>query len=221
MTSPGQMEHEEGLTDSLLMSARKKIADAAGTLHFFVRSPQSVAPSVDSAGLGLTGLPQSPFGKASFDKPLDPATYAKLVSDDSEPSSTMRSGESTLVPEKFRLMQTLEKDTEAIKNDLTLLQENMLQQDFQNLPEENRLALLEAKKIEHRKETERKQKAYFEQRRSRLSGEASGTLVHDFDIMRDQKSSRPMSSDSVEPERKTDTLVPMRKPPAVPERSML
>ena len=174
LTRPGQAEHEEALSDLLLMSAQRSMADLTGSLKLYVRA--------EGTGLGLSGagLPLSPFGKPTFDKPLDPTTYAKLVAHGGE-------------------------------------QESMLQADFRNLPEGERLRLLEAKAEEHRKETDRKQKAYFEQRRSKLSETGGGKRFHDFDAPRDGTGSRPASSESlVDGERKTDGLTPMRKPPPVP-----
>ncbi|KAK3690978.1 mitogen-activated protein kinase kinase kinase [Vermiconidia calcicola] len=84
--------------------------------------------------------------------------------------------------------------------------------DFDNLPANERQDLLERKAEEHRKETERKQKAYLETRRSKI-GEKR---IHDFDAPRDN-GSRPNSSGSFDFDRKAEPLVPMRKPPPVPE----
>jgi mitogen-activated protein kinase kinase kinase len=83
--------------------------------------------------------------------------------------------------------------------------------EFDNLPESERQALLEAKAEEHRKETERKQKAYLEARRSKI-GEKR---IHDFDAA--YPGSRPTSSGSNDLEKRNDNLIPMRKPPPVPE----
>ena len=84
---------------------------------------------------------------------------------------------------------------------------------FDSLPQDERQALLEAKAEEHRKETARKQRAYLELRQSKMG---TGRGIHDFDAVR-VSGSRPSSSGSTELERKTDTLVPMRRPPPVPE----
>ena len=88
------------------------------------------------------------------------------------------------------------------------------QSEFNSLPEAERRKLLETKAEQHRKETERRQKEYLEARRSKIG---LGRGVHDFDV-RDSSGSRPASSGSGgDFERKTDMLVPMRKPPPVPE----
>ncbi|KAK5125114.1 hypothetical protein LTR85_000789 [Meristemomyces frigidus] len=230
MTNPGQIDHEEALNDQLLTSARLIMADPTGSLKLYVRASGGVNGTMpESAGLGL-GFPTSPFGKASFSgKPLDEATFAKLTeAQQLDSPSTVRSGESTLVPDKARPVQHLSKDSEgSIMSGADLharLQESMLQQDFQSLPEHERLALLEAKAEEHRKETERKQKAYLEQRRNRMSGDVTGRRnIHDFDNPprgSPYGEGRPLSSGSGEfgEKRAADgLLVPMRKPPPVPE----
>ena len=180
LTSPGQTEHEEALSDQLLMNARKNVADSTGTLKLYVRTSDALTRASDSAGLGLQ-LPQSPFGHPSVsDRPLDPLTYAKL--NDGIDSST-------LMPDKS---------------------------EFDSLPEHERQALLEAKAEEHRKEMDRKQRAYLATRASKISETGSGKRFHDFDAPR-EANSRPASSGSTDFERKADTLLPMRKPPPVPE----
>ncbi|KAF2481521.1 hypothetical protein BDY17DRAFT_312223 [Neohortaea acidophila] len=88
-----------------------------------------------------------------------------------------------------------------------------------DMPEQERRALLEAKAEEHRRDTERKQSAFLEARKTRL---ADGKGVHDFDELRSPSplatSPRPVLLDGgADTERKTDNLVPMRRPPPVPE----
>lgn len=177
LTSPGQTEHEEALSDQLLMNARKNVADATGSLRLYVRTASATNAVPDSAGLGLQ-IPQSPFGRPSIsDRPLDPLTYAKL--------------------------------NEGVDSALAMPDKP----DIANLPDDERQALLEAKAEEHRREMDRRQKAYLESRRSKIET-GSGKKIHDFDAPRD---SRPGSSGSADLDRKSDTLVPMRKPPPVPE----
>ncbi|KAF2764076.1 hypothetical protein EJ03DRAFT_378920 [Teratosphaeria nubilosa] len=226
-TSPGQTEHDEALNDSLLVNARLRMADPHGALKLFVRASGGISGPPDSAGIPLGTVPQSPFGKASFPgKPLDECTLAKLNGETLESAAAVRSGESTLAADKATILQRLQKEGGNLSmNELNAkLQESMLQQDFQSLSEAGRMALLEAKQEEHRKETERKQRAYLEHRRSRLSEDASGKRIHDFDNPRQSPftEGRPMSSDGTGSmgslERKmAEGLVPMRKAPPVPE----
>lgn len=222
VTSPGQLEHDEPLDDKLLMSARVNMADPSGNLKLYIRSPATTVP--ESAGLGLA-FPQSPFGRASFsNKPLDEATYAKLTENVQSPSNdTVRSGESTLVPDKVRPVQLLQKDGDGGMDDLKKqLQESMLKQDFENLSEAERLVLLEAKMQEHRKITEKQQKAYLEKRRSQIGMDGQkkvGRGVIDFDLPKESRGSpydtnRPLS---FEGDKARDPLVPLRRPPPVPK----
>ncbi|CAK3966802.1 MAP kinase kinase kinase mkh1 [Lecanosticta acicola] len=227
LTSPGKLEHEEPLTDQMLMNARTRMADLSGSLKLYVRSLGSIPDPPESAGLGLTGLPQSPFGKATFgENPLDEATLKRLQEDQiaSPSTATLASNASTLVPDKTRNIQIREKEGDGGSGDaLALLQENMLQQDFQSLPYDKQQALLDARAEQHRKETQRKQKFYQAQRRSQIVESANGKGIHDFDRPRmspyeqeRQSAARPVSSGSGDAERKTD-FQPMRKAPPVPE----
>ncbi|KAJ8604567.1 hypothetical protein MRB53_041790 [Persea americana] len=82
VTSPGQLEHKETLEDGFLMQLLQ-LADASANLKIFVRSPQSIAAS---AGHG-TDFVNSPFlpmhdKLTAGRKPIDEATYAKLISAD-------------------------------------------------------------------------------------------------------------------------------------------
>ncbi|KAK5132964.1 hypothetical protein LTR08_008327 [Meristemomyces frigidus] len=223
LTKPGQVEHEVALDDELLTSAQLNIADSTGTLKLFVSTTGGVnnAPA-ESAGPGV-GFPQSPFGRASFSgKPLDEATLAKLTEAQLhlESPSTMRSGESTLVPDRTQPAMRLPKEDEGGADSNARLQESMLQHDFQSLPEHERLALLEAKAEEHKKEMERQQKAYLDNRLKRMSRDAAGgeRQIHDFDRPRPDRPGRPYSNESVDSgdRRAVDGLVPMRKAPAPP-----
>nr|OQO19811.1 hypothetical protein B0A51_13857 [Rachicladosporium sp. CCFEE 5018] len=221
MTGPGKTEHDEPLNDKSLMDAGSRIADPSASLKLFVQGPDSLGQPPQSSGLGLH-MASSPFGQAAFgNKPMDEATYARLERGMTSPTtSTMRSGESTLVPDKLRNLQSLQKDIDTVDSDAAKVghQEDMLQHDFASLPEAERLALLEAKAEEHRKETERKQKAYLDRRRNQLSHEG-GKRVHDFDNPRNSPygPKRPPSGETQDPDRKSDILVPMRKAPPVPE----
>ena len=91
LTSLGQTEHDEALSDELLMFARKNMGDHQGTLKIFANIPQSSLPS----GLGIAGV-SSPVGLVSFtSRPLSEAVLARLVPGNQ--TDTMGSGESTLI----------------------------------------------------------------------------------------------------------------------------
>lgn len=229
VTNPGQTEHDDVLNDLSLLSARSRVADPTGSLKLFVRTPSLYSEPPESAGLGLTaGFPQSPFGRANF-----PATERPSAGQDA--GSTLRSDESTLVPERFLPLQpTREGDFTKSSDYNAQLQQSMLQQDFQSLPECERLKLLKAKEDEHRKTAEEhrrrmeeKQQAYLAHRRAlQGAGESVpgtlGTRFHDFDNPRTspypgQARTNTWRSTSTEQREQEAALVPMRKPPAVPE----
>lgn len=214
-TSPGKIAHEEPLTDSLLLAARHHISDSTGKLKLFVRSSATESSRDPIA---------SPLGRASFSKAaVDPSTYARLVGDDKTDTSTLRSNESTLVPNKKQSLQNLVKE---MANDNPRLADHNLPSDLSALSEPERLAILEIKAEEHRRETQRKQQAYLETRQQqRLRLEHSRDhLGKDFSPIRrrdiidfDQRRNSPYEERKpFDQEKKMEPLVPLRRPPPVP-----
>ncbi|KAG9862530.1 serine/threonine kinase, partial [Aureobasidium melanogenum] len=216
-TSPGKEQHEEPLTDSLLLAARHHIADSTGKLKLFVRS-SATERSRDQL--------VSPLRARSFSKPADPSTYAYLTGDDKIDTSTLKSNESTLVPNKKRSLQNLVR--EMASENLTQLDRD-LPTDLSALSESERLAILEIKAEEHRRETQRKQQAYLETRQQqRLRLEHSrDRLGKDFSPIRrkdiidfDQRRNSPYEEKKLlDQEKKMEPLIPLRKPPPPPEPS--
>jgi mitogen-activated protein kinase kinase kinase len=225
MTNPGKDDHDEPLSDYMLMTARLTMADPGAGLKLFVRAPATNEhPPAASAGLGVNGFSSTPFRAASTaSKPQDDRTLQRLQGDRTDSISMTISEEGTLVPDRSRPMVNLGKSGDE---DLVKRQEALLQQDFQTLPPDKQEALLAARaeaqrREEYRRETERKRKEYQANRSSRMFETATGKKVHDFDSPRnspyDQAGVRPVSSGSgfIDFERKTD-LQPMRKAPPVP-----
>ncbi|SMR60265.1 unnamed protein product [Zymoseptoria tritici ST99CH_1E4] len=184
MTTPGKDEHEEELTDQMLMSARVRMADPLGSLKLYVRAPNALLDPIESADVNFA---QSQMHKTS-------------VSSESTNGVPLDSG--------------------------TKMQENMLQNDFQNLPHDQQKELLEARAEQHRKDTERKRLDYQAHRKSQLVDNGKGGKIYDFDSSRSTAAHeqdrpsvqhRPASSGSAEFDRKTDSFQPMRRAPPVPE----
>ncbi|KAK0342024.1 mitogen-activated protein kinase kinase kinase, partial [Friedmanniomyces endolithicus] len=178
ITIPGRVECEEALNDLLLMAAVRGMADSTGSLTFFLRTPghgamNGVVP-LESAGLGLD-FQQSPFYKPTFSgKPLYDEPYRKLTEKVQLHSpSTTRSGESTLVTDKVKAIQNLPKEgdgsTSATFDRNAVMQEGILQQDFQSLAEHEWRILLGAKQEKHKKEMEWNQKASQDSKKNRTS----------------------------------------------------
>ena len=211
MTSPGRMEHDEALTDALLVNARSRIADSLASLKLFVRSTDPVTAPL-SAGLA-SGLPKSPFGPVSFtNKSIDEVTLRKLNGESSE-LDTIHSGESTLV-----------KDTKP-REGLSKPQYDHSREST-SLPERERVAIVEQKAEEYRKEMERKQQEYLNDRLRKLGKDHRAAApgirgergIIDFDAPRKSPYTddrRPVSG-IFEADRKSDT-VPLRSAPRAPQ----
>ncbi|KAI4739879.1 serine/threonine kinase [Aureobasidium sp. EXF-12298] len=216
-TSPGKEQHEEPLTDSLLLAARHHISDATGKLKLFVRSS-----ATESAREGMV----SPLRAGSFSKPIDSSTYAQLTGDEKIDTSTLRSNESTLVPHKKKSLQNLIRE---MASENSILTDRDLPTDLTALSEPETLAILEIKAEEHRRETQRKQQAYMEgKQQQRLRQEHSrDRLGKDFSPIRrkdiidfDQRRNSPYEEKKLlEQEKKMEPLIPLRKPPPPPEPS--
>ncbi|KAI9777692.1 MAG: hypothetical protein M1839_008611 [Geoglossum umbratile] len=86
LTEPGQLEHEEPLSDYMLILSRRTKADSQASLKFFVRpaglSATSLPPTQQLTTYSQKALPSPPvqFGPSpTAAKPLDEATYSKLT----------------------------------------------------------------------------------------------------------------------------------------------
>ena len=192
ITWPGREEHDEALSDGMLMQLQQQMADPTGSLKVFVQSPQSMAMLAT----------------------LNEAALARLGVDTTFP--VVHSSESTLVTNDREALRLLAKKDEGADASLT---------------EAERMAILETKAEEHRRETERKRHAYLADRRHRLAQDSPndrghdfsirGTGVRDFDAPRSSpyEEKKPFDEKRLSDERKTDTLVPLRRPPVVPAGS--
>ncbi|KAF2838509.1 Pkinase-domain-containing protein [Patellaria atrata CBS 101060] len=241
ITFPGHTEYDEALTDDSLLHARDRFSDPAGGLKIFVHTP---APVIGSPALGL-GLQSagmaSPFKTMTFSgRPMDEATWTRLRADSQAQidSPGPRSGESTLVPSQREVIQSL-----ANKADFTPESADQganrgrpkIERTWEtggNMSEAERNALLEAAAEEHRRETDRKQKAYLAERKQKLGGKHSppdpGSVlgitrerVIDFDNRRDSpyEDKRHFSEEKRLSNPNAKPLVPLRQPPPVPPDS--
>ena len=210
LTSPGQSEHDEALSDDLLVAARRTMGDYLGTLKLYVNVPPESLPPSTSTGLGLNianlaaqsgSKPMSVTGK-----PLNEAILARLRSEEPSAASPVSSGEPTLVAGKPDSLPK-ESPTEPRKAERTY-------DPTGDLSEADRKVILEAAAEEHRRETERRQRAYLEQRKQRML--PSGPLSD-----RDSPSIRgnPVDFDAPRPNRRSKDLQPARPPPAAPSDS--
>jgi len=217
MTSPGQTEHDEALTDNLLMHAKAR-TDNTGKLKLYIRASGTDVPADNSAlnsALNVP-IPTSPFGVPAFNqRPVDDAMHHEILGGNmnSPSTSTMRSGESTLVPDKFQAIRNLSKEGYGDASP-----SHLEQQDVAPMTEAERLAQLEAKAEEYKIETERKQREYLAGRRAQIT--QVGRNFHDFDKSRPspyEASTPTLSNENLDQEGKPHQLRPMRPAPPVPE----
>lgn len=225
LTSPGQYEHDDPLSDSKLLKVRSQYGNRLGDLKIFVKVPRE-ATVPPSAGLGVSIPPPS-------GKPIDEATYARLNADSQLDSPDVKSGESTLVPGKSaglrKLAERDELTPEAVAERLNggsrAPEPSWAVGD--DLPETERQRLLQAAE-EHQRENKRKQEAYLKSRQEKLRKETSPSRsspgevgfhspgVIDFDERRESPYEDKRHFDD---RRKSKQLVPLREPPPVPPDS--
>lgn len=221
LTSPGQTEHDEALSDGLLMQARR-IADGSGTLKIFVNVPlPPVGPQ--PVGLGVQSG-ASPYGRMSVTgNAIDPATLARLSAAGNHLDSP-KSAESTLVPRDYKQLPSLPKgeDMSGEADSQRLQKSDALWDSSGNdLSEQERRDILEAAAEDHRRQTAKKQKEYLEKRRRQIAKEASPIGyrregVIDFDERRDSPYEDGRRPDNFERGRPKQ-LVPLREPPPAPK----
>ena len=190
-TEAGQTEHEDALTDSKLVSFSRKHSDNLGSLKFFVRSPITSAALQHpiSAGLGLSFAqrvhPSShPLGHPSRSA-MDEEQYARLVANVHDSSSPNTQAHPTQLASPLNLPDGLPGAQQS---------------------RDRGAAALRRAAEEHKRENERKQKAYQESRRQARESANRGSTVIDFDSPR------------LSPFEKSD-LVPLRKAPTAPAES--
>ena len=233
LTEAGQMDHDEQLTDTMLQICKRTRADSKGSLKFYVRAG-SAPPSATSAplflsnGLGLydyppRAMPSPTVSISTQRKPLDEGSHARVISNnhlrsDSPPLSsrqgTIKASQngapSPGLPLESPTVQVVKERLETVDASLS----------GDTVSEADREASLQAAVLEYRREIQKKQRAYFEAKQAKIRKESptdSGTWsikrgngVIDFDTPRD----------SPYEEKKTDALVPLRKPPPAPADSI-
>ncbi|KAJ4329785.1 mitogen-activated protein kinase kinase kinase, partial [Ascochyta clinopodiicola] len=174
MTTPGQYEHEDALSDANLLKARSQFGNKFGELKIFVRIPQEGA-SAASTGLGVSMA--HPTGRA------DEPTYNRLDTNSQAGSpGGLKSGESTLVPAQAAALRKL-TDKEEMAPDAGSGRLNVGARPTEpswaagdDHSEQERRRMLEIAAEEHRKETKRKQEEYLKGRMQRLKGNSPDPL---------------------------------------------
>ncbi|OAX84251.1 STE/STE11/BCK1 protein kinase [Emergomyces africanus] len=201
LTEPGQITHEEPLSDTMLVVNRRTRADPQGTLKFFVHltSPYAtVAPVAQATGLGLSLA--------------DRVRLSRDVADD-EGRNYMRVASPT-----YRSHMGMKLNTNKSLYDQSQSQPRPFFGDTGHAGEqdpEGREAAIIAAHEEYRRETERMQKAYLQSRQDNQQQKESPKVSIRRDGVIDFDSPRLSPYE----DKKTDNLVPLRKPPSAPSES--
>lgn len=241
LTEAGQSEHEEPLSDAMLVLSRRTKADVLGGLKFFVRAPSSSAvsmPAPQSAGLGLgfsqRPMPSPPIGTYSPRKPVDEETSTRSIpnAQGRSASPAMNSRQSTLRATSAPTREAPQPPGDYIDDSETLVGENgtldNVQERLESLKADqddgdsiplDREALLEAATEHHRQETERKQKAYLLSKQQKLRKESPVDDGTGYGIKRDGIIDFDAPRHSPYEEKKSDSWIPLRKPPPAPAES--
>ena len=192
MTWPGREEHDEPLSDAMLMQLQQSLADPVGSLKVFIHAPLS----------------------ATTPATLDAITLARLAADLTSPK--VNSSESTLVVNDRELLRVLEKkDLEA---DSSLTEAERLE-ILEAKAEEHRR---ENERKRNLYLAERRQRIAQDTSNDRGHDfSIRGTGVRDFDVPRSSpyEEKKPFDEKRLSDERKADSLVPLRRPPLVPAGS--
>lgn len=234
ITEAGQLDHDEHLTDILLSWTRINKADASGSLKFFMRRiPNSAGLQTPlSAGLGIgmsqRSLQSPPFGSLSPRKPVntEPNFPVKLNGRHRSKSPPVENQEPALSPRKGHARhpstsyfddnsQSSPTDT---PEDTIAERVNAIKAAHQNgTLSEDDLAWLAAGE-KYRRESEKKENALQPGKQGRPQkpspvDSGSWSIKRDGIIGIDPRGAWPYE------EKKSEVLIPMRKPPPAPAES--
>ncbi|KAI9830190.1 MAG: hypothetical protein M1826_004992 [Phylliscum demangeonii] len=242
-TEPGQAEHDEALSDALLASHRRVKSDAHASLKFYVKTPNHSAASLPRLpayplGVGtLRGLyPSAPVGAHSPGSQLveDLAYHRTARPQDKfapvEIASRAPASRTISAPTRQNLdgfSQQSQLSPDFVPSAPETIRERRMSRGtgptaVDASPSTNRThsPALEAAAEEHRKDVERKRKAYQSQKQMKLKRESPDDtspgvgirregVVIDFDQPRDS----PFE------DKKVDAWIPQRRPPPPPAES--
>ncbi|KAG5208320.1 Mitogen-activated protein kinase kinase kinase [Trichophyton interdigitale] len=195
LTEPGQIMHEEPLSDTMLVVNRRARSDHLGSLKFFIQSI-TVPPS---AGLGVT-FERSVNG---YRVPLDMA----------EDDSATRVSTARRVPPS-------ERSQNGLSNTSVFPIPNGGQTSTPNLSsDQEKEVLIQRAHEQHLRDAERKQKAYLESRKDRIQRTEITTGNTAVSIKGDRVIDFNAPRTSPYEDKRQDTLIPLRKPPLAPSES--
>ncbi|KAL2057687.1 hypothetical protein ABVK25_002071 [Lepraria finkii] len=233
LTELGQLEHDEPLSDPMLLLSKHSRADSTGTLKFFIRrglTSASLAPPLSAGlGIGMSSKASPPAGSLFPRKALDDEGYARLKTNDRVRSKSppMNSRQNTLKAEVVppRDPPRSVESTNGSPNPTTesppvgsareqLQQLRSAHENGQVRGDEWEKWLLAAWE-EHQQDVRRRGKAYQEGKQTKARKEPQSIDVRAGSISIDAPRHSPYEEKKVEP------LVPLRKPPAPPPGSVM
>lgn len=239
LTEPGQIEHDEPLSDSMLVLSKASRADSTGTLKLFVRrGPTSAAlvpPHSAGLGIGMSPIGTPPAGSLFPRKRLDEDSYTRLKPNSRARSRSppMNSRQNTLKADSAA-PRNVQKPSESANNSPDLVSESptglTAKDQLQSLkPGRENGAVsdaewgqwLQAAYEEHQKKTEKSRKAYQQGRQARARKEPSPIDVGSASIKRDGVINFDAPRISPYEDKRHEPLVPLRKPPAPPPGSVM
>ena len=238
LTEPGQIEHDEPLSDSMLILSKTSRADSAGTLKFFVRRGPTSAALVPphSAGLGIGMSPGTPPAGSLFPrKALDEDSYTRLKPNDRVRSRSppMNSRQNTLKADSTT-PKDVQKPSETANGKADLVSEPpgriSAKDQLQSLKpgrEDGAVSdaewgqWLQAAYEEHQKNIEKSSKAYQQGRQAKTRKAPSPIDVGSASIKREGVINFDDPRTSPYEEKRPEPLVPLRKPPAPPPASVM
>ena len=243
LTEPGQVDHDDPLSDAMLLLSKHTKADSTGSLKIYVRrgptSGSLIPPPPLSAGLGIGTSPKAspPAGSLFPRKALDEESYNRVrtngrVRSKSPPmhsrQNTLKAGDTVAKEPSSTSPDTLNgssgvrtespKPVSAKERWYTMKAAH----ESGTLSEAEWGAWLEAAIEVHRQEMERKGQEYQAGKEMNRRGGpapldiAAASIKGDRLVNFDAPRRSPYEAD-----RKPDPLVPLRKPPAPPPGSMM
>ena len=239
LTEPGQIEHDEPLSDSMLVLSKSSRADSAGTLKFFVRrgptSASLVPPYSAGLGIGMSPLGTPPAGSLFPRKALDEDGYTRLKTNGQVRSRSppMSSRQNTLKADSSA-SRDVQKPLEPASDSPNLVPESPprvsakdhLQSQKANrenglVPDAEWGRWIQAAYEEHQMNVEKKGKLYQQGRQAKAKKEPSPIDVGSTSIKRDGVINFDAPRLSPYEDKKPEPLVPLRKPPAPPPGSVM
>ncbi|EER26354.1 Protein kinase domain containing protein [Coccidioides posadasii C735 delta SOWgp] len=203
VTEPGQVDHEEPLSDTMLVVNRRSRSDAQGSLKLYIQSMTPSAFNVSQyAGLGLSFSDRVANGAKPQRNILEDDTRNRT----NQPSHTRRVSPSLAHRSS---MQNLPSYSPFPEDDR--LGENLSEDKERN-------AAILAAHEEHRRITEQKQQAFLQSRREQLQKKQASTVTT-YGIKRGGFIDFDLPRTSPYEDKRTDDLVPRREPPTAPSAS--